>query len=58
MEEPEVFVKEKYSREEEHARQWPLSLLAKPPSESGGTFYAASDFATHRTLLDKRGPLR
>ena len=57
-EEPEVYVREKYGREDESPKAWALSALGKQPVESGHTFFPAADFATHRTLLDKRGPLR
>ena len=58
VEEPETAAKEKYAREEEHFTAWPLAALGQPPSERSRLgFYPASEFAVHRTVLEKRGPL-
>jgi len=56
-EEPDVFVKEKYAREDEHPKTWPIAALNSRPSEKQG-FWPASDFAVHRSFLEKRGPLQ
>ena len=44
VEEPEVYAKEKYSREDEYETPWLLSQLAAPPSDSVQGFYPAADF--------------
>ncbi|KAL1530323.1 hypothetical protein AB1Y20_001232 [Prymnesium parvum] len=56
-EEPDVFVKEKYAREDEHPKTWPIAALNSRPSEKQG-FWPASDFTVHRSFLEKRGPLQ
>ena len=71
-EEPEEFKRDKYVRDDEPARAWALSSLTLPPdfAASGGAagtstgttgtaqgFFPASRFASHRSHLDKRGPL-
>ena len=58
VEEPELPAKEKYTREDEYLKEWPLVALGAPPSEKSKLgFYPASEFAVHRTILEKRGPL-
>ena len=55
VEEPEVFAREKYAREDEYPKTWPLATLAEDPKRQG--FYPASEFAVHRSFVDKRGGL-
>ena len=70
--EPEEFIRERYVRDTEPARTWSLSSLSLPPefAHSGaavgtsdgctGTaqgFFPASRFASHKTHVEKRGPL-
>ena len=57
VEEPETFVKEKYAREEEHPKTWPLAALCLPPSDKQLGFFPANEFTVHRSVLEKRGPL-
>ena len=58
VEEPDTPAKEKYSRDDEHPVRWPLAALAQPPSEQSKLgFFPASEFAVHRAVLEKRGPL-
>ena len=70
--EPDEFKRDKYVRDDEPARVWSLSSLTLPPdfASSGGAagtstgttgtaqgFFPASRFVSHRSHLDKRGPL-
>ena len=62
MQEVDEFRREKYARDDEHTKAWPLTALGAPPkpmadprsapagaAEAG--FYPASEFAVHRSLL-------
>ena len=58
VEEPEVFAKEKYSRDDEQPKCWPLASLGEMPSPKRQGFYPASEFAVHRSFVEKRGGLQ
>ena len=49
--------KEKYVREDEYSKSWDLATLGQHPSESVQGFFPASEFAVHRSFMEKRGPL-
>ena len=55
--EPDDFKREKYVKEDDYGKPWELNSLAQPPSESVQGFFPASDFAVHRSFMEKRGPL-
>ena len=62
VQEVDEFRREKYARDDEHTKAWPLTALGAPPkpmadprSAPAGAaqagFYPASEFAVHRSLL-------
>lgn len=57
LDEPEEFVQEKYSREDEDPKPWPVAALAEPPARGTQGFYPCSDFAVYKKILSKPQPI-
>lgn len=57
LDEPEEFVQEKYSREDEDPKPWPVAALAEPPARGTQGFYPCSDFAVYKRLLSRPQPI-
>ena len=49
---------EKYSRDDEDPKPWPLAALREPPSRGTQGFYPCADFAVYKKLLSRPVPIQ